>query len=356
MDPTSPDVLGAVGRAHLASAAPPPRALDDARAASLCEGWTRGHVLTHVARNADGLAALVRSAVDGTGETMYASPEQRDADIEAGADRPVARAGRRRRGTAPTPWPSSSPASVPSTPRCASSARPGCSCQGAGHPVHAAARAGLPPRRPRRRLRLRRRRARAAAAPPRRGGASAARPATPRSTSPCARRTATQWTVGAGTASVSGNRGRPARLARPRTHRRRGRRPSPPTPRRTVTTMTYTGHVVPGGPTDIRRLDRATIRKMSVSEMHNNVYLVTCNGHRRAAARRRRRRPAPLPAARPRGHRAARPPRDHPPALGPRARAGGGRPQHRGHDLRRRRRRRRPAGGARTCGCATATS
>jgi glyoxylase-like metal-dependent hydrolase (beta-lactamase superfamily II) len=40
--------------------------------------------------------------------------------------------------------------------------------------------------------------------------------------------------------------------------------------------MAYTGHVVPGGPTDIRRLERATIRKMSVSEMHNNVYLVTC--------------------------------------------------------------------------------
>ena len=29
--------------------------------------------------------------------------------------------------------------------------------------------------------------------------------------------------------------------------------------------MTYTGHVIPGGPTDIRRLERATIRKMSVS-------------------------------------------------------------------------------------------
>lgn len=40
--------------------------------------------------------------------------------------------------------------------------------------------------------------------------------------------------------------------------------------------MTYTGHVTPGGPTDIRRLGRATIRKMSVSEMHNNVYLLTC--------------------------------------------------------------------------------
>ena len=41
--------------------------------------------------------------------------------------------------------------------------------------------------------------------------------------------------------------------------------------------MGYTGSVVPGGPSDTRRLERATIRKMSVSEMHNNVYLVTCN-------------------------------------------------------------------------------
>jgi glyoxylase-like metal-dependent hydrolase (beta-lactamase superfamily II) len=40
--------------------------------------------------------------------------------------------------------------------------------------------------------------------------------------------------------------------------------------------MTYTGHVAPGGPTDTRDLGRATIRKMAVSEMHNNVYLVTC--------------------------------------------------------------------------------
>ncbi|WP_392541990.1 MBL fold metallo-hydrolase [Oryzobacter telluris] len=40
--------------------------------------------------------------------------------------------------------------------------------------------------------------------------------------------------------------------------------------------MTYTGDVQPGGPSDVRELRRATIRKMSVSEMHNNVYLVTC--------------------------------------------------------------------------------
>src|SRR5512140_1663775 len=89
MHPTSPDVLDAVSEqtgALLRTA----RAFDDVHAESLCAGWTRGHVLTHLARNADGLAALVRSAVDGTGETMYPSAEARDTDIEAGADRSAA--------------------------------------------------------------------------------------------------------------------------------------------------------------------------------------------------------------------------------------------------------------------------
>ena len=40
--------------------------------------------------------------------------------------------------------------------------------------------------------------------------------------------------------------------------------------------MTYTGDVTPGGPSDVRELPHLTIRKMSVSEMHNNVYLLTC--------------------------------------------------------------------------------
>lgn len=57
---------------------------------SLCAGWTRGHVLTHLARNADGLTRLVRAAVDGTGETMYASTAAREADIAAGAGRSLA--------------------------------------------------------------------------------------------------------------------------------------------------------------------------------------------------------------------------------------------------------------------------
>ena len=41
-------------------------------------------------------------------------------------------------------------------------------------------------------------------------------------------------------------------------------------------TMAYTGDVTPGGPSDVRELGSATLRKMSVSDMHNNVYLLTC--------------------------------------------------------------------------------
>ena len=40
--------------------------------------------------------------------------------------------------------------------------------------------------------------------------------------------------------------------------------------------MSYTGEVQPGGPTAVRELSRAWIRKAAVSEMANNVYLVTC--------------------------------------------------------------------------------
>ncbi len=38
----------------------------------------------------------------------------------------------------------------------------------------------------------------------------------------------------------------------------------------------YTGRVSPGGPSDVRELARLTIRKASVSQMDNNVYLLTC--------------------------------------------------------------------------------
>ena len=40
--------------------------------------------------------------------------------------------------------------------------------------------------------------------------------------------------------------------------------------------MTYAGDVSPGGPSDVRDLSLLTIRKASVGEMANNVYLLTC--------------------------------------------------------------------------------
>jgi maleylpyruvate isomerase len=89
MDPRSPDLLPLVD-SHTDRLLVTARSLADPSGPSLCEGWTRGHVLSHVARNADGLVRLVRSAVDGTRETMYDSREKRQADIDAGAGRPTA--------------------------------------------------------------------------------------------------------------------------------------------------------------------------------------------------------------------------------------------------------------------------
>ncbi|WP_165865766.1 maleylpyruvate isomerase family mycothiol-dependent enzyme [Vallicoccus soli] len=68
------------------------RGLDGAavRAPSLLPGWTRGHVLAHVARNADGMVNLVRWAATGEETPMYADRATRDADIERGAGRPLA--------------------------------------------------------------------------------------------------------------------------------------------------------------------------------------------------------------------------------------------------------------------------
>ncbi|GAA0484618.1 MULTISPECIES: maleylpyruvate isomerase family mycothiol-dependent enzyme [Streptomyces] len=56
---------------------------------SLLPDWTRGHVLAHLARNADALVNLFTWARTGTPTPMYASPAARDADIERDADRPL---------------------------------------------------------------------------------------------------------------------------------------------------------------------------------------------------------------------------------------------------------------------------
>jgi maleylpyruvate isomerase len=57
---------------------------------SLCPGWTVGKVLTHVARSADGLRRSVEGAKRGELVPPYVSLQARDADIEAGAARPIA--------------------------------------------------------------------------------------------------------------------------------------------------------------------------------------------------------------------------------------------------------------------------
>jgi maleylpyruvate isomerase len=51
---------------------------------SLLPGWTRGHVLTHVARNADGGTRLLTWARTGVETLEYASMAARAAEIEAG--------------------------------------------------------------------------------------------------------------------------------------------------------------------------------------------------------------------------------------------------------------------------------
>ena len=60
----------------------------EARAASNLPGWTRGHVVTHLARNADSFSGLIAAAARGELADQYPGGiRQRVDDIEAGADR-----------------------------------------------------------------------------------------------------------------------------------------------------------------------------------------------------------------------------------------------------------------------------
>ena len=64
---------------------------DDALAApSALPGWTRAHVVGHLARNAEALTRLATWARTGVETPMYADPEQRAKDIEVSAQLPVA--------------------------------------------------------------------------------------------------------------------------------------------------------------------------------------------------------------------------------------------------------------------------
>ena len=67
-------------------------ALTDAQAAgpSRLPGWTRGHVLTHLARNADGFRNLLTWAGTGNETPMYPSEEARARGVEEGAARSAA--------------------------------------------------------------------------------------------------------------------------------------------------------------------------------------------------------------------------------------------------------------------------
>ena len=60
---------------------------EDVRQPSLLPGWSRAHVVTHVARNADALSNLLHGAEAGEVRAMYESQEARDAATEAGAGR-----------------------------------------------------------------------------------------------------------------------------------------------------------------------------------------------------------------------------------------------------------------------------
>jgi maleylpyruvate isomerase len=57
------------------------------RQPSLLPGWTRGHVLTHLARNADAMRNVLLGARSGQERRMYESLEGREEEIDQGAGR-----------------------------------------------------------------------------------------------------------------------------------------------------------------------------------------------------------------------------------------------------------------------------
>jgi maleylpyruvate isomerase len=64
---------------------------DQLREPSRLPGWTRAHVVGHLARNAEALTRLATWARTGVETPMYASRERRNADIEASAQLPAQR-------------------------------------------------------------------------------------------------------------------------------------------------------------------------------------------------------------------------------------------------------------------------
>jgi maleylpyruvate isomerase len=63
---------------------------EDFRQPSLLPGWTRAHVVAHVARNADALANVLHGAQAGEVRAQYPSVQARNDEIEEGARRSAA--------------------------------------------------------------------------------------------------------------------------------------------------------------------------------------------------------------------------------------------------------------------------
>src|SRR6476646_1300261 len=59
---------------------------DDLAAPSLLPGWTRGHVVAHLALNGRALARVLDAVGRGQPVAMYESDEQRDSEINEYAD------------------------------------------------------------------------------------------------------------------------------------------------------------------------------------------------------------------------------------------------------------------------------
>lgn len=88
-DPDAGVELAVAAHARLAAAV---GQLDDAtvRSPSRLPGWTVGHVVTHLARNADGHVRRLEGALEGRDLARYSGGDgERNLDIEVGSGRPA---------------------------------------------------------------------------------------------------------------------------------------------------------------------------------------------------------------------------------------------------------------------------
>lgn len=85
------EILGELEQSHARLDATLARLTDvQARAGSRLPGWSRGHVITHLCRNAGALRRLTLGVLSGVPAEMYpGGTPARDAAIEEGADRPA---------------------------------------------------------------------------------------------------------------------------------------------------------------------------------------------------------------------------------------------------------------------------